>query len=228
MIIGHINLARLDDETDAESFEIGLLAGPATVERSPAIPGSEQVKGTSFGDGHDAPNQWLEIQVSSNLLDIYADFTISRYGENGQVMGAGHVEPQPLRGARVELRFAARSGDQTKRARIYAQVAGQQEAKRCPSDDETPTVVFEAISPCPVELRGGQRLGFGQPECRPAIELGGPHMDLVSRELSGEAAGHVVASSLWRGISLILLRRTSATMVSCGASVIDMWSPGTE
>jgi hypothetical protein len=53
-------------------------------------------------------------------------------------------------------------------------------------------------------------------------------VDLVTLEDGREVAGHVVASSLWPGIFLILSVRTSAIMANCGASMIEVWSPGTE
>jgi hypothetical protein len=109
VIAGHVKLVRRDSETDAECFEIGLLTGPTPVERSPASLGRELVKSTSLGFGQDAVNQWLEIHVRSNALDIDAELAITPYGENGEALGAGRVEPQPPRDARGELRLAARS-----------------------------------------------------------------------------------------------------------------------
>ena len=111
-------------ETHAECFEIGLLTGPIPVERSPASLGRELVKSTSLGHGQDTIKQWFEIHVRSNALDIDAKFAITPYGEDGQVLGAGRVEPQPTRDARCEFRLAARSGDETKGGRLYAQIAG--------------------------------------------------------------------------------------------------------
>jgi hypothetical protein len=89
VIAGHVNLVRRDSETDAECFEIGLLTSPTPVERSPAIRGRELVKSTSLGYGQNAINQWLEIHVRSNALDIDAELAITSYGENGQALGAG-------------------------------------------------------------------------------------------------------------------------------------------
>jgi hypothetical protein len=87
VIAGHVNLVRRNRETDAECFEIGLLAGPTPVERSPASLGRELVESTSLRYGQNAINQWLEIHVRSDALDIDAKLAITSYGEDGQVLG---------------------------------------------------------------------------------------------------------------------------------------------
>jgi hypothetical protein len=124
VIVCHVELVRGESETHAECLEIGFLAGPTPEERSPASFGRELVKSVSLGYGQDAINQWLEVHVRSNALDIDAKLAITPYGDDSQVLGTRRVEPQPTRHARGDFRLAAWPGNDTKRGWLYAQIAG--------------------------------------------------------------------------------------------------------